>query len=109
MLACNLGFLYFWGIVFFITTTLVWFLKREKAQENEDHASEDAEQNLSIVESYKQLLKIFKLPAIQWTVVVLLTCKVFLIRNRRFLKCYLIFAWIFRLDFQRRTQFPVSN
>ena len=78
----NLGFLYFWGIVFFITTTLVWFLKREKAQEYEDYTGKNvAEQNLSIVESYKQLLKIFKLPAIQWTVVVLLTCKVFFLLN----------------------------
>nr|CAG4639950.1 EOG090X04K8 [Daphnia pulex]SVE84813.1 EOG090X04K8 [Daphnia pulex] len=71
------GFLYFWGIVFFITTTFVWLLKREKAPDyNEESTDEDAEHNLSIVESYKLLLKIFKLPAIQWTVVVLLTCKI---------------------------------
>lgn len=79
----SIGFLYFWGIVFFITTTLVWFLKREKAPDNEDITGEDTEHNLSIVESYKLLLKIFKLPAIQWTVVVLLTCKVFFFPNMR--------------------------
>jgi len=80
----HLGFLYFWGIVFFITTTFVWLLKREKAPDctNEESTGEDAEHNLSIVESYKLLLKIFKLPAIQWTVVVLLTCKVFFFQKR---------------------------
>nr|SVE74125.1 EOG090X04K8 [Daphnia barbata] len=72
------GFLYFWGIIFFVTTTLVWFLKSEKtlAQENEINGEDGAEQDLSIMETYKLLLKIFKLPAIQWTVVVLLTCKI---------------------------------
>ncbi len=79
----HLGFLYFWGIVFFITTTFVWFLKREKAPDYEEPTGpQDAEHNLSIIESYKLLLKIFKLPAIQWTVVVLLTCKVFFFQKR---------------------------
>lgn len=73
-----LGFLYFWGIIFFITTTLVWFLKREKtgALDNETDSGDAVEQDLSIIETYKLLLKIFKLPVIRWTVVVLLTCKV---------------------------------
>nr|SVE86066.1 EOG090X04K8 [Daphnia similis]SVE86694.1 EOG090X04K8 [Daphnia similis]SVE87321.1 EOG090X04K8 [Daphnia similis] len=73
------GFLYFWGIIFFITTTLVWFFKREKtqAQENNERDGHDGdEQDLSIMETYKLLLKIFKLPVIRWTVVVLLTCKI---------------------------------
>nr|CAG4650903.1 EOG090X04K8 [Simocephalus serrulatus]SVE94181.1 EOG090X04K8 [Simocephalus serrulatus] len=71
-------FLYFWGIIFFITTTLVWFLKREDndAQQDQLDNADNAEQNLSILESYKLLLKILKLPAIQWTVVILLTCKI---------------------------------
>nr|CAG4646977.1 EOG090X04K8 [Megafenestra aurita]SVE92332.1 EOG090X04K8 [Megafenestra aurita] len=70
------GFLYFWGIIFFITTTLVWLLKKEEKPEENLNNKDDAEQDLSIMESYKLLLKIFKLPAIQWTVVILLTCKI---------------------------------
>ena len=74
------GFLYFWGIVFIITTTLVWLLKKEKPSSSQ-HQLEDADgdgcdQDLNIFDTYKLLLKIFKLPTIQWTVVFLLTCKV---------------------------------
>lgn len=57
----------------------MWFFKREKtqAQENSERDGHDGnEQDLSIIETYKLLLKIFKLPVIRWTVVVLLTCKV---------------------------------
>nr|CAG4646189.1 EOG090X04K8 [Macrothrix elegans] len=72
------GFLYFWGIVFLITTTLVWLLKKEQNPRTikgvEDPIDEEAD--MSVVESYQLLLKIFRLPAIKWTVVVLLTCKI---------------------------------
>ena len=87
----------------------MWFLKREKASDNEDITGEDAEHNLSIVESYKLLLKIFKLPAIQWTVVVLLTCKVFFFQICELILTHLLFVLFFRLDFQRPTRFLVSN
>lgn len=68
--------------MFLVTTTVVWFLKKEeKEHENHDEA-DDSNQNLSILECYKLLLKIFKLPAIQWTVVILLTCKVTVLNNK---------------------------
>lgn len=68
------GFLYFWGIIFLITTTMVWLLKKEN---NNSVASEaDHSEDLNITDTYKLLLKIFKLPAIQLTVLVLLTCKI---------------------------------
>nr|CAG4643146.1 EOG090X04K8 [Ilyocryptus agilis] len=64
------GFLYFWGVVFLITTTLVWLIKKEK------NVKQDGEQELNILDTYKLLLKIFRLPSIQVTVVFLLTCKI---------------------------------
>nr|CAG4649258.1 EOG090X04K8 [Scapholeberis mucronata]SVE93560.1 EOG090X04K8 [Scapholeberis mucronata] len=70
------GFLYFWGIIFLITTTLVWFFKRENNSGVRLEKSEEPDEDLSIIDSYKLLLKIFKLPAIQLTVAVLLTCKI---------------------------------
>jgi len=62
------GFLYFWGMTFLISTTLVWLLKTEKKEEIQD--------DLSIAQTYKLLMKIFKLPAIQWTVVILMTARI---------------------------------
>jgi len=53
---------------------MVWLLKKEN---NNSVASEaDHSEDLNITDTYKLLLKIFKLPAIQLTVLVLLTCKV---------------------------------
>lgn len=72
----NLGFLYFWGIVFFISTTLVWILKKEQQPKLPEEDKHEVEHNLTIIDTYKLLIKIFKLPAIKWTVVILLTCKV---------------------------------
>ena len=65
------GFLYFWGITFMLSTTLVWLLKREKLS-----SSSEPEDDLSIAQTYKLLLKIFRLPTIQLTVVILMTARV---------------------------------
>ncbi|XP_002159972.2 acetyl-coenzyme A transporter 1 isoform X2 [Hydra vulgaris] len=62
------GFLFVWGILFFIITSLVWIFKSEK-EEN------DKEQD-SIMGTYLKLFKIVKLPAVQQIVIVLLTVKV---------------------------------
>ena len=74
------GFLYFWGIIFLITTTLVWLLKKEQRVEphhkQEKKSDDDYSSDLNVVDTYKLLLKIFKLRTIQLTVLVLLTCKV---------------------------------
>nr|CAG4644720.1 EOG090X04K8 [Leptodora kindtii] len=67
------GFLYFWAIVFLITTTLVWFLKKE---EDSCAGPDPEEPNLNVVDTYKLLINIFKLPTIQSTVILLLTCKI---------------------------------
>lgn len=74
------GFLYFWGIIFLITTTLVWLLKKEQRVEphhkQEKKSDDDYSSDLNVVDTYKLLLKIFKLRTIQLTVLVLLTCKI---------------------------------
>ena len=61
------GFLYFWGILFLIITTLVGFLKHER--------QENLTQN-GIIAAYKQLYEIAKLPAIRIYVIAILTSKV---------------------------------
>jgi len=62
-------FLWFWGIVFLITTTLVFIFKKEKNSIDEDG-------ELNIVETYSILLKIVKLPAVIQLVIILLTVKI---------------------------------
>lgn len=63
------SFFYFWGIIFFITTTLVWMLKRE-------HPDPDVDPEHGIVETYKQLYKVIRLPAVISYAVILLTSKI---------------------------------
>jgi len=67
------GFLYFWGITFMVSTTLVWLLKTER---RESSPADQVEDDLSIAQTYKLLLKIFRLPAIQWMVVILMTARI---------------------------------
>ena len=61
------GFLYFWGILFLIVTTLVGLLKHER--------QENLTQN-GVLAAYKQLYEIVKLPAIRVYVIAILTSKV---------------------------------
>lgn len=62
------GFLFFWGIVFFVTTTLVFFLKPEKVEKD------DLE--LGIIDTYKLLIQVIKLPAVLSFAIILLTSKI---------------------------------
>jgi len=55
--------------VFFVTTTLVWIFKSEKAD-----PEVDPEQG--IVDTYKQLYKVIKLPPVISWCIILLTSKV---------------------------------
>ena len=61
------GFLYFWGILFLIVTTLVGLFKHER--------QENLTQN-GVVDTYKQLYEIIRLPAIRMYVLAILTSKV---------------------------------
>lgn len=61
-------FLWFWGIAFLVTTTLVFIFKKEKG-------AEDEEKELNVLETYAVLLKIIRLPAVIQLVTILLTVK----------------------------------
>ncbi len=65
--SCFVGFLQFWGIVFTITTTLVAIFKREP---------DDNEETEGIIDTYKLLVKIVRLPAVISLISILLTAKV---------------------------------
>ena len=62
-------FLFFWGLVFVIVTTLVWLLKKE-TREPHTEIKED------ILSAYGQLLNMLKLKSVQTYVVFALTSKV---------------------------------
>ncbi|KAK8751963.1 hypothetical protein OTU49_011363 [Cherax quadricarinatus] len=66
------GFLYFWGIIFCITTTAVWLLKHEK--DNLEVTVDDPD--FGLVGTYQILGRILKLRPIQDLIIVLLTCKI---------------------------------
>ena len=66
------GFLLFWGIVFLATTTLIWIFKSERS-EAELHGEEQVD---GVVDSYKLLWKIVKLPMVTRYIIILLTFKV---------------------------------
>ena len=63
------GFMFFWGIVFFVTTTLVMILKHEA-----DDPDADSEQG--IIDTYKQLVKVISLKPVISYALILLTVKV---------------------------------
>uniref|UniRef100_A0A0P4WHW8 Major facilitator superfamily (MFS) profile domain-containing protein n=1 Tax=Scylla olivacea TaxID=85551 RepID=A0A0P4WHW8_SCYOL len=63
------GFLYFWGILFWITTTIVWVLKHEEP-------SSLMEKNEGLVGTYSVLGQILKKKTMWDLILVLLTCKI---------------------------------
>lgn len=68
------GFLWFWGICFLVTTTLVGILKREHGEPSEHRFTDHPD--LDIKQTYKLLLDIVKLRPVQILSVILLTVKV---------------------------------
>lgn len=71
------GFMFFWSIVFVITTTFVMIFKSEKSEElkSKDSGERHAEHS-GVVDTYKLLWRIAWLPAVFQYIVILLTCKV---------------------------------
>lgn len=74
------GFLFFWGIVFLGTTTLVALLKREHAADKSgadgERTEEHTDEQLNIRDSYLLLFKIIRMPPIRTLCAILLTVKV---------------------------------
>lgn len=67
------GFLYFWGVVFIVMTTLVAFFKKEKESRDPEH---DVAPERDLRTGYSSLLQILKLKSIQSLGFILLTSKV---------------------------------
>jgi MFS transporter, PAT family, solute carrier family 33 (acetyl-CoA transportor), member 1 len=67
------GFLWFWGITFLVTTTLVALLKKEKSQ---SHEQLEEHPDLGISETYSMLWKIITLKPVMLLATILLTVKV---------------------------------
>ncbi|XP_071446558.1 acetyl-coenzyme A transporter 1 [Hetaerina americana] len=73
------SFLYFWGLVFIVTTTLVWIGKKEvNSRSTFDGVTETRTEppNIGVGQTYSLLWDIIHLPAIKSTILILLTCKV---------------------------------
>lgn len=65
------SFLLYFGLLFVLVTTMVWWFKKEKNEEKE-HSKADR----NILSGYMRLLGIFKLPAVQTYALAILTSKV---------------------------------
>lgn len=63
-----LEFLFFWGVVFFITTTIIGLLKHEE----DNHGDHE----MGVVSAYKQFSQILRLPIIKKFLVIVITSKV---------------------------------
>nr|XP_006123539.1 acetyl-coenzyme A transporter 1 [Pelodiscus sinensis] len=64
-------FLFFWGAVFLVTTTLVALLKKENKE-----VAPSKEETKGITDTYKLLLSIIKMPAVLTFCILILTAKV---------------------------------
>jgi len=65
--------MYFWSIVFFLTTTMVMLFKHEdQSTYHNDHSSDSD----GVLSAYKLLWKIIRLPNVLQYVIILLTVKV---------------------------------
>ncbi|XP_076321941.1 acetyl-coenzyme A transporter 1 isoform X2 [Tachypleus tridentatus] len=64
------GFLYFWGVVFLVTTTIIMLFKKESATE---HLKDS---DYGLVGTYQMLYRILCLPSVRAFVIILLTCKI---------------------------------
>ena len=65
------GFLLFWGIVFGVSTTLVALMKNET-----DESNDSDEPHFGLIETYRVLLKVLRLPSVRSMALILLTIKV---------------------------------
>lgn len=72
---CVSDFLFFWGVVFVVSTTLVAFLKSEDSGQQHSRRR-PKEETQGVMETYRLLFSIIKLPAVFTFCCLLLTSKV---------------------------------
>lgn len=75
MPVCASDFLFFWGIMFVLSTTLVAFLKSENSRPQRSKRR-PKEETQGVMETYKLLFSIIKMPAVFTFCCLLLTSKV---------------------------------
>ncbi|XP_056622911.1 acetyl-coenzyme A transporter 1 [Triplophysa dalaica] len=68
-------FLFFWGIVFMVSTTLVAILKKENAR-HQRIQKKPKEENQGVMETYKHLVSVLKMPTVFTFCILLLTAKI---------------------------------
>ena len=68
-------FMFFWGMVFLVTTTGVWFFKREAPEKSSGPNAGDDPGGLGVWATYRQMWRIVWLPSAQQLCVALLTCR----------------------------------
>ncbi|XP_064159631.1 acetyl-coenzyme A transporter 1 isoform X1 [Anguilla rostrata] len=66
-------FMFFWGIVFLVSTTLVAILKRENCKQSKKKSREETQ---GVVDTYRQLFSIMKMPSVFTFCGLLLTAKI---------------------------------
>ncbi|XP_062408260.1 acetyl-coenzyme A transporter 1 [Sardina pilchardus] len=69
-------FLFFWGIVFLVSTTLVAILKKESEPKVHKKKQKPREEIQGVIETYKQLFSIVKMPTVFTFCGLLLTAKI---------------------------------
>lgn len=72
------GFLYFWGLVFLVTTSLVALLKHEQGEAcgQGDGPGGEAHEEQGVLDTYRMAVRILRLPSVRTFCLFLLTCKV---------------------------------
>uniref|UniRef100_A0A671M863 Acetyl-coenzyme A transporter 1 n=1 Tax=Sinocyclocheilus anshuiensis TaxID=1608454 RepID=A0A671M863_9TELE len=68
-------FLFFWGIVFMVSTTLVAILKKENSKQHHTK-KKPKEETQSVMETYELLFSIIKMPTVFTFCILLLTAKI---------------------------------
>ena len=66
-------FTLFWGIVFLVTTTLIALFMKEKDKSREMPEGEQEELDLGLIQAYKTLWKIIRLPMMPVMIFLLFT------------------------------------
>ena len=79
-------FMQFWGIVFVVSTIIIWIFKNENDNNNnnnnnikdkdKEENSNSGEEDMTLAETYSTVIKIFQIPSIRVLVLILLTAKI---------------------------------
>jgi MFS transporter, PAT family, solute carrier family 33 (acetyl-CoA transportor), member 1 len=83
------GFLLIWGIIFAVSTTLLAIFKHET-----DEAYDSNEPHSGLVDTYKILFKVLRLPSVRSIGLILLTVKVRLSTIDNYRQTVIVFSFL---------------